>query len=158
MQKRETCLAPARNPTMTPRSSHSSFVTHCTTYTYLVPPTFTGTIRNAYKFVVGKLSDLDAKGMKTAFKTCDMKKKLDSARLEYGLVADSYGHSNNFKVCPDECPTTSQVTHCSIQMVYKILFACRVEVHFQNGVPEILPSSLVALHLYNVHMVSFWYS
>jgi hypothetical protein len=68
MWRKETCLAPAGNPTTTPQSSrwhpHHS-LSHIHSF---FAPTFMGTIRNAYKSVVGQLSDLDVKGMKTAVK------------------------------------------------------------------------------------------
>jgi hypothetical protein len=46
----------------------SILVIHCPHTHSFGAPKFMGTIRNAYKFVVGQPSDLDVKGMKTAVK------------------------------------------------------------------------------------------
>ena len=51
---------------------------------------------------------------------------MDSTPLEYGLVGGSNEPGYNFRVCPDERPSASQEAYCSIQMVYKIPFACRM--------------------------------
>ena len=73
MWRRETCLAPAGNPTATPRPS-TQYPCHSLSHIRSFgAPTFMGTIRNTYKFVVGQPSDLDAKGTKTAVKQRNVK-------------------------------------------------------------------------------------
>jgi len=73
MWRRETCLAPAGNPTTTPWPS-TQYPCHSLSHIRSFgAPTIMGTIGNTYKFVVGQLSDLDAKGTKIAVKQCNVK-------------------------------------------------------------------------------------
>ena len=92
-----------------------------------------GTIRNAYKFVVGQPSDLDAKGMKTAVKQRNVKE---------------YTGFNSLGIW-------SSVTISFPRSILLHSDGVQNSVFLQNDVPEIWPPSLVPMVLYTANTLSF---